>query len=394
MEHPRLPEDQALPAAHDLAGGSDLLNEQLLRHLIRNIPGGSLNVFDRDLRYLFAEGQGLAQVGLSSERLVGKKLAEVFPPASVDYVTPYYRRAFAGEALDFELEVAGRWYVIHAGPLRDGQGNVNAVIALALDITERKRAEAERERLLQETEQARREAEAALEIRDQFLTIASHELRTPLTPLLGYTGMLQQSLAQAGDARQRKLAETIERQVHRLNTLIGTLLDVSRLQRGQFTLERRPLDLATLTAQVVDDFRLTLPRDGARHTLALVAPDAPVPVLADAHRLEEVLHNLLSNAVKYSPAGGTVRIRVARQDGAAMLEVADEGIGIPAEAQPQLFEPFFRAGNVGPTASGFGLGLYIVHEIVQRHGGHVEVESAEGRGTALRVVLPLHAKEP
>src|SRR5919202_2271146 len=253
MEHPTLPEDQALPAAHDLAGGSSLLNEQLLRHLIRNIPGGSLNVFDRDLRYLFAEGQGLAQVGLSSERLVGKKLAEIFPPASVDYVTPYYRRAFAGEALDFELEVAGRWYVIHAGPLRDGQGNVNAVIALALDITERKRAEAERERLLQETEQARREVEAALQVRDQFLTIASHELRTPLTPLLGYTGMLQQGLAQAGDARQRKLAETIERQVHRLNTLIGTLLDVSRLQRGQFTLECRPLDLATLTAQVVDD---------------------------------------------------------------------------------------------------------------------------------------------
>jgi signal transduction histidine kinase len=115
-------------------------------------------------------------------------------------------------------------------------------------------------------------------------------------------------------------------------------------------------------------------------------------VVADPSRLEAVLHNLLSNAVKYSPAGSTIRVRVARQDGAAVVEVADEGIGIPAEAQARLFEPFYRAGNVGPTASGFGLGLYIVQEIVQRHGGRVEVESAEGRGTALRVVLPLRGE--
>ena len=287
----------------------------------------------------------------------------------------------------------GCWYILRLLPYRTEDDRIEGVVLTFVDITERKQAEAERERLLQEAEQARREAEQALEVRTQFLTIASHELRTPLTPLLGYTGMLQQSLAQAGDARQRKLAETIERQVLRLNTLIGTLLDVSRLQRGQFTLERRPLDLAVLTAQVVDDFRLTLSPDGAGHRITLVAPEAPVPVLADAHRLEEVLHNLLGNAVKYSPKGGAVRVQVARQDGEAVLEVADEGIGIPAEAQAHLFEPFYRAGNVGLTASGFGLGLYIVHEIVERHGGRVEVESAEGRGTVFRVVLPLHGEQ-
>ena len=89
-----------------------------------------------------------------------------------------------------------------------------------------------------------------------------------------------------------------------------------------------------------------------------------------------------------------MRVRLARQDGDAVLEVADEGIGIPAEAQARLFEPFYRAGNVGPTASGFGLGLYIVHEIVQRHGGRVAVASTAGQGTTFRVVLPLRMEEP
>ena len=99
-------------------------------------------------------------------------------------------------------------------------------------------------------------------------------------------------------------------------------------------------------------------------------------------------HNLLSNAVKYSPTGGAVRVRVARQAGDAVLEVADEGIGILAEAQVRLFEPFYRADNIGTQVRGLGLGLYLVQEIVQRHGGRVEVESSEGQGTTVRVVLP------
>lgn len=117
-------------------------SEQLLRHLMHNLPGGSLNVFDSDLRYLFAEGQGLAQTGLTSEQLVGKTLADLFPAEAVGYVTPYYRRAFAGEALAFELEVAGRWYIVNAAPLDNAQHQINAVIALAQDITGRKCAEA------------------------------------------------------------------------------------------------------------------------------------------------------------------------------------------------------------------------------------------------------------
>ncbi len=330
----------------------------------------------------------------------GQTLAEAQGYGWLDVIHPDDReksgRAFqnavdAGEPLRQEYRIrrtdgAYRWFLARARPVRDAAGRITCWYGTATDIHEERTA-------LAAEQVARAEAEAALEVRNQFLSIASHELRTPLTPLLGYAGMLRQSMAQTADVRQRRLVETIERQANRLNTLIGTLLDVARLQRGQFTLEARPLDLAALTARVVDDFRLTLPGEGACHTITLLGPDAALPVVGDASRLEEVLHNLLSNAVKYSPGGGMVRVRVGRQDGEAVLEVADEGIGIPAEAQARLVEPFYRAENVGPRTSGFGLGLYIVGEIVQRHGGRVEVTSTEGQGTALRVVLPLHERE-
>jgi PAS domain S-box-containing protein len=135
-------------------------SEELVRRLLDNFPNGSVNVFDRDLRYIFAGGKGLEQVGLSSELLVGKTLAEVFPKEQVDFVAPYYGRAFAGEAVEFELSLGGQTYSINAAPLREHDDDVRAIIAVALNITERKQAEKERDQLLDLEQAARTEAEA------------------------------------------------------------------------------------------------------------------------------------------------------------------------------------------------------------------------------------------
>ncbi len=273
-----------------------------------------------------------------------------------------------------------RWFLVQVRPVRDEQGQISSWYGAATDIHEERMARIA-------AEQARAEAEAAVHVRDQFLSMASHELRTPLTALSGYAYVLG-TVAQSSAGEIPKLTDTITRQVERLTRLIDRLLDISRLQQGQLVIERHPVDIVALAATTVADFRATLPATSS-HTVELRCPAGHVLIEGDADRLEEVLFNLLSNAVKYSPEGGPVHVVIGRSAAEAIVEVQDQGIGIPVDAQPHVFAAFYRARNGRAQAPGFGLGLHIVGEIVQRHNGRIEVDSAEGVGSTFRVLLPL-----
>jgi signal transduction histidine kinase len=170
--------------------------------------------------------------------------------------------------------------------------------------------------------------------------------------------------------------------------MVLTLLDLSRLQMGQMTLERAPVDLGALARQIVEETRPT----SSTHTFEYIGPDGPLMIDGDALRLEQVLQNLVQNAIKYSPAGGPVRVQVERHADMASMTVADEGVGIPAASLPQLFQRFYRAPNTGGGyISGLGIGLYVVKEIVTLHGGRIEVASVEGQGSTFTVWLPMSA---
>jgi signal transduction histidine kinase len=231
--------------------------------------------------------------------------------------------------------------------------------------------------------------EQAITQRDSFFSVAAHELKTPLTALLGQAQLFQRRARREGQLNEKdqRSLDVVVAQALRLNNLITDLLDVSRLQHGRLTPELELLDLRALVARVVDEFRPTVePR-----IIVATGLDGPLtPVSGDAMRLEQVLHNLLSNAVKYSPAGGDVFVSLALSGGEAHIAVRDQGIGIPADALPQLFERFFRAANAEPRRiGGMGVGLFVVHEIVALHHGRVEVASVEGQGSTFTVVLPL-----
>ena len=226
-------------------------------------------------------------------------------------------------------------------------------------------------------------------MRDAFVSIAAHELKTPLTTLLATSEQVQRRAARHGGSateRDQRALEVIAAQARRLAQMLDDLLDVSRLERGQLTIERVPLDLGTVARRVVEQLQPTL----AQHTITLHTPEAPALVSGDGGRLEQVLQNLLGNAIKYSPAGGPIVVQVERNATEVQLTVTDTGIGIPADALPNLFRRFYRAENAqAQHIRGSGIGLYVVNEIVTLHGGRVEAQSVAGQGSTVTIRLPL-----
>jgi signal transduction histidine kinase len=235
---------------------------------------------------------------------------------------------------------------------------------------------------------ARRRAERE---KDELLSTASHELKTPLTSLGLAAQMIDRMLEHGplNEARLTRHVGTIRGQTARLTRLIGSLLDVSRIETGRLALAWEPVDLVLLARIAVARERDTLP-EGTAHQIVLRAEGTSVIAEGDEARLEQVIANLLSNAVKYSPAGGLVEAVVRREHGQALLDVVDRGIGVPEEERDQLFAPFSRTATAVETGiEGTGLGLYISRRIVEAHGGSIGFHETPGGGTTFRVTLPV-----
>lgn len=253
-------------------------------------------------------------------------------------------------------------------------------VALAEEVAQRAGLALDNARLYQE-------AQDAITVRDQFLSIAAHELKTPLTSLMGNAQAIERRASREGNLPERELRamQVINAQAKRLSKMIAALLDISRLEQGKLLIERSLVDLCALVKRVVEEVQPGL----TAHTVECISPDELILIEADELRLEQVLQNLISNAVKYSLSGGPVQVRVEQRGTMACIAVTDQGIGIPAEDIPQLFERFYRASNADDQhVSGMGIGLYIVKEIVSLHNGEVKVESNEGSGSTFTVCLP------
>jgi len=274
--------------------------------------------------------------------------------------------------------------------VRDEAGRALRVVGAIEDVSERRRAEAERAALLARERRARADAEAANRAKDEFLAVVSHELRTPLSPILGFLEILLED--PGATLEQRAALGTIERNARSLSYLIDDLLDVWRITSGKLSLEHAPIDLGEVVRAVFESARPAAETKGV--TLALQVLDEPLVVAGDAGRLTQVVANLVSNAIKFTPLGGAIRVELTRVRSRAVLRVQDTGKGIAAELLPHVFERF-RQGDTSDTRvhGGLGLGLAIVRHLVDLHGGSVTAESGgEGRGPVLTVELPLSSR--
>jgi heavy metal sensor kinase len=217
----------------------------------------------------------------------------------------------------------------------------------------------------------------------QFSAALAHELRTPLAALRGEIEMAMRP--EPGTDPRRRLVSQLE-ELDKLKRLIDQILTLARAEAGEIPIARDAVDLGAMSASLVD--QLDLVAQAKAITLQCEA-DHAVVVKGDARWLERLLLNLVDNALKFTPAGGRVEIRVARDAGAARIEVRDTGAGMPPEVLPHIFERFFRADPARPSAEGVGLGLSLAKWIVDRHNGRIDVSSKAGRGSTFTVRLPL-----
>ena len=309
-----------------------------------------------------------AMYGQRFEDIYRQKIAQAVtqnPEAMLDRVRAIFADWDSPSHDDIEMErPRHRWLTRRTTPVRGPGGEYLGRLVAYIDVTEQRELDRQR---------------------SDFLTVAAHELRTPLTPLSMYLQSIERRVKR-GQAVGGDLVTKARRQIERLGRLVEDLLDVSRLESRRLHLSSGDVEMNDLVDDVVADFRA----QSRTHEIRFHRAGEPVLVEGDRERLEQVLVNLMTNAIKYSPQGGQIVVEVERAGDEARISVADFGIGVPKEEQRRLFQRFFRAANATTrNYSGLGIGLFVAHEIVRRHGGRFDLVSEAGKGSTFTFYLPV-----
>src|SRR5258706_613529 len=301
-------------------------------------------------------------------------------------------KSWSGEFLVRRKDGAVFPAMITDSPIFSEQGELVGMVGVSIDISQRKQSEAEREALHQSERAARAEAEKANRSKDEFLATLSHELRNPLNVILGYAEVLLRSDEARTSQFVRRAAEVLKRNALAQSRLVRDLLDLSRLHIGKLSLNYEVVSLPTLIDNAVE----TVSGEAAQKQIE-IRIDGPKDVIfvnADPLRLEQVVWNLLNNAVKFTPVGGTVTIRLGSEQGRARIVVEDTGPGVEPQFLPHVFEMFRQAdGSSSRPHGGMGIGLALVKQLIELHGGSVAVASTLGEGARFTIELPATAEK-
>lgn len=358
-------------------------SQKMLSDFIENAAMG-LHWVGPDGVILWANKAELDMMGYTAEEYIGHNIVEFHADERIHDIL---NRLACNETLN-DYEAALRCkdgtikYVLINSNVLFENGKFIHTRCFTRDITLAKQAELERQQLFEQ-------AQEAIRVRDEFLSVAAHELRTPITSLRGFAQLLLRQLDQGkllDPERIQRALFTINEQSIRLNELVTQLLDVSRVEGGRLILDRKVVDLVPLLRALINRMQLTT----GRQELILKAPDT-LQAKIDPLRIEQVVTNLLDNAIKFSPMGSPVVVEIAASGpGTFQLTVTDHGVGIPTEAQPYIFDRFFQA-NSKDQVGGMGLGLYISRQIVELHGGSIGFQPIDQGGTCFTVTVPINS---
>jgi PAS domain S-box-containing protein len=330
--------------------------------------------------------------GYARDELVGQPLHRLFTPEDVDEGIVDYELQVAMRSADMNND---RWLARADGSRFWASGSTTGLRDETGNLVGFGKALRNRNDIKEQIEVLRNRAEALMkadEHKNIFLSTLSHELRNPLAPLVNALQLIRMTGTQ--DAALHYPIKLIERQVEFIRRLVDDLLDMSRISAGKMQLEFEPIDLREVIAGAVETTRSQLMQ--RRHQLVQHVLQVPVRVKADAGRLEQVFVNLLSNAAKYTPEGGRIELRVSMEQAEALVHLVDNGVGISTDMQPHIFDLFTQVpAHLQRADGGLGIGLSLVKNLVELHGGSVQVRSdGPGKGAEFTVRLPLAQQRP
>lgn len=389
-------------------GSKETLLNAVVLHWMHDLAAQGIVTTDSELNVVEWNHWMEEHTGKGAVDVIGHNLLDLFPELRERRLDRHYKWALEGQvsvlsqalhrymiALPAASGEYGRQQMqqaVRISPLSH-EGVVIGTLTIIEDVTERVSREAElqnqieeRSRLLSSEKLARNEAERANRLKDEFLATVSHELRNPLNAILGWAHMLR--LGKLTPPNAERAVETIYRNAQSQAQLVADLLDVSRIISGKLRLDMRQVDVIYIINAAIDSIRPAADAKSIR--LQTILDPAAGPISGDADRLQQIVWNLLTNAVKFTPKGGRIQVRLQRINSHVEIVVSDSGVGINKEFLPHVFDRFRQAdASTTRIHGGLGLGLSIVHQLVDLHGGSVNVHSeGEGKGATFTITLP------
>lgn len=348
----------------------------LFSQIARNFPKGTINVFDKDLNYVFVDGKELFRMGVDVNKLIGsnyiKRLSKEIGPT----IEQKLQEVFNSVSQTFEIEVGSYIYEINAEPLYDDDGEINQILVVERNVTEEKKAGQEIQRALE------REIELN-ELKSRFVSMASHEFRTPLSSIYSSATLLEKYTQSEQQERRDKHIKRIKSSVSGLTGILNDILTLSRVEEGKIELQEEEFNLPEFCSEVCEETQTIADRGQKINFLA----EGKITIFSDRRLLKNIMINLLSNAIKYSYENGQILLSAASTNDYIEFKVRDNGIGIPLNEQSKMFERFFRAANVF-NIEGTGLGLNIVKKYVELLEGNITFTSDPGKETTFTVQIP------
>jgi len=337
--------------------------------MAHHFPDGVICILNKEMKYIFVGGQGLDELGMTGREITGEEAAI---GSGVEL-----RKAFSGEKVSFETVINGNHYAVNAVPVVDARSEINEILIVIRNITDRKKLENNLIRALE------KEKELGL-MRSQFVTMASHKFRTPLSTILSSVFLLENNV-EADDQEKTSYFEKVKRSVHSITALLNDFLSLGKLEEGKIRVAFSETDIKAFFQEFVQEIG-SIKKE--KQKIIFSYDGLPCTVMTDQLLLKNILMSLLSNAIEYSSYEAEIQLAVELKKDNLKIKVSDQGIGIPEEDQHQIFKRFYRGQNTN-NVDGTGLGLNIAKKYIRLLRGTIDFTSQVNKGTTFIANIPV-----